>query len=109
MSLNSLSKQPAFILKPPPIVPGIHDKNSRPPISLSRANSDNFLSLQALPATIIPFGNNEILEKFLPNLTTIPLKILSLIRVFEPAPKVKIFSFVPNFFKNILNLRTFLV
>ena len=30
-SLNSLSKHQEFIFNPPPIVPGIQDKNSNPP------------------------------------------------------------------------------
>ena len=68
ISLNSLLKHPAFIFSPPPTVPGIHAKNSKLPTSFSNAKSDNFLSRQALPATITPFGNIEILEKFLPNL-----------------------------------------
>jgi hypothetical protein len=49
----------------------------------------------------VPFGSKEIFEKFFPNLITIPSKVLSLIRVFEPAPRIKIFSLSPNFFKNI--------
>ena len=68
-------------------MPGIHAKNSKPPIPLNKANSDSFLSVQALPATTMSLGNKEILEKFFPNLTTIPSKVLSLTRVFEPAPK----------------------
>ena len=83
------------------MVPGIHDKNSNPLILFSKANSDNFLSVQALPATIISFGNNEILENFFANLITIPSKILSEIKVFEPAPRINILSFLPNFFKNV--------
>tara|TARA_B110000114_G_scaffold27437_1_gene27511 strand:- start:595 stop:786 length:192 start_codon:yes stop_codon:yes gene_type:complete len=63
-----LLKHPAFIFKPPPIVPGIHAKNSRPPTPFIIAKSDNFLSRQALPATITPLGNIDILEKFFPNL-----------------------------------------
>ena len=97
ISLNSLLKQPAFILRPPPTVPGMHAKNSKPPSPFSIANSDNFLSVQALPATIISFGNNEIFEKFFPNFITMPSKVLSLIKVLEPAPKIKIFSFLLNF------------
>ena len=72
MSLNSLLKQPAFILKPPPTVPGIQAKNSKPPTSFSIAKSDNFLSEQALPAIIVLLGSIEILAKFLPNLITTP-------------------------------------
>ena len=72
MSLNSFPKQPAFIFIPPPTVPGIHDKNSNPPMLCSHANSDNFLSFVALPATIVVSERSEILEKFFPNLITIP-------------------------------------
>ena len=43
----------------------MHDKNSIPPISFSRANSDNFLSLHALPATIISLGNNDKFANFI--------------------------------------------
>ena len=88
ISLNSLLKHPAFILRPPPIVPGIHAKNSKFPNSFSKANSDNFLSRQALPATITLLGNIEILEKFFPNLITTPSNVLSLISVFDPAPRI---------------------
>ena len=100
ISLNSLLKHPAFIFSPPPTVPGMHAKNSKPPTSFSKAKSDNLLSRQALPATIIPLGNIDILEKFFPNLMTTPSNVLSLISIFDPAPKVKIFSLFPNLFKN---------
>ena len=53
MSLNSLLKHPEFILNPPPTVPGIQDKNSKPPILFSKANSDNCLSEIPLPATTV--------------------------------------------------------
>ena len=92
ISLNSLLKQPAFILIPPPIVPGIHDKNSKPPKLFSIANSDNDLSVTALPAIIISSFNNEILLKLLVSLMTTPLNCLSVINVFEPAPNTNIFS-----------------
>ena len=49
---------------PPPIVPGIHDKNSNPPKLFSAANSDNDLSKAPLPAIIVFSFNSEILEKF---------------------------------------------
>ena len=88
ISLNSLLKHPAFILKPPPTVPGMQAKNSRPPIPLTKANSDNFLSVEALPATIMLSCNKEMLEKLFPNLTTIPSNVLSLTRVFDPAPNI---------------------
>ena len=64
ISLNSLSKQPAFILIPPPTVPGIHERNSKPPRLFSIANSDNDLSITALPATMISSECKEILLKF---------------------------------------------
>ena len=92
MSLNSLSKQPAFILIPPPTVPGIQDKNSKPPKLFSIAKSDNDLSVTALPAIIISLFNKEILLKLFDSLITTPLKCLSVINVFEPAPSTNIFS-----------------
>ena len=57
---------------PPPTVPGIHDKNSKPPKPLKMANSDNDLSLTALPAIIISSDNKEILLKLFNNLITTP-------------------------------------
>ena len=72
ISLNSLPKHPAFILMPPPTVPGIHDKNSKPPKPLLMANSDSDLSLTALPAIIISSDNKEILLKLFNNLITTP-------------------------------------
>ena len=92
MSLNSLPKQPEFIDIPPPTVPGIHDKNSKPPKLFSIANSDNDLSVTALPAIIISSFSNEILLKLLESFITTPLNCLSEINVFEPAPNTNIFS-----------------
>ena len=92
MSLNSLSKQPAFIFIPPPMVPGIHDKNSKPPKLFSIANVDSDLSVTALPAMIISSFNKEILLKLLASLMTTPLYCLSVINVLEPAPNINIFS-----------------
>ena len=65
MSLNSTPKQPEFILIPPPILPGIQDKNSKPPTEFSDANSATFLSKVALPAIIVLFRKKEIFEKIL--------------------------------------------
>ena len=48
-------------------MPGIHERNSRPPILFSIAKSDNNLSKTPLPATIVFSFNREILEKFLLN------------------------------------------
>ena len=103
MSLNSFLKQPAFILIPPPIVPGIHDKNSKPLKLLLIAKSDNDLSRTALPAIIIFSPSKEILLKFFPNLITTPSNWLSLIKVFDPAPRTNIFSLFSNFFKKLTN------
>ena len=66
----------------------------------SIAKSASFLSVVALPATITLLGNNDILEKFFPNLIIIPSNFLSLKRIFEPAPRTKIFSFFPKFLRN---------
>ena len=85
-------KQPAFILIPPPIVPGIQDKNSNPAILFSAANVDKDLSRAALPAIIISSPSKEIFLKFLPSLIIIPSNILSVIRVLEPAPNINILS-----------------
>ena len=103
ISLNSFPKQPAFILIPPPTVPGIQDKNSKPLKLLLIANSDKFLSNAALPAIIISSPKSEILLKFLLNLITMPSNILSVIRVLEPAPKIKIFFLLSIFFRKFTN------
>ena len=99
--MNSFPKHPELILNPPPIVPGIHDKNSKPPMLFSIAKFDKFLSDTALPATIILFCNNEIFEKFLPSFTTKPSNLLSVIRIFDPAPKTKIFSLFPKVLRKV--------
>jgi hypothetical protein len=87
----------------------MHAKNSNPPIPLFSAKSESFLSRQALPAIMTSFGNIEILEKIFPSLITTPLNFSSLIRVFEPAPKICIFSFSPNFLKTKLSQVNYLV
>ena len=92
ISLNSFPKQPAFILIPPPTVPGIQDKNSNPLNSFLRAKSDKLLSKTALPAIIISSPSKDMLLKFLFNLITTPSKKSSEIRIFEPAPKINSFS-----------------
>ena len=70
---------------PPPMVPGIQDRNSNPVIKFSRANFDTFLSKAAEPAIILLFSNIDKCEKDFPNLIITPLKPPSLIKVFEPA------------------------
>ena len=103
ISLNSFPKQPAFILIPPPMVPGIPDKNSNPLKLLFVAKSDKALSKTALPAIIIFSPSKEILLKFLLSLITTPSYKLSFIKVFEPAPRINIFSLLSNFFKKFTN------
>ena len=61
-SLNSWPKHPEFILIPPPILPGIQYKYSKPPILFSAANSATLLSSEALPAIKVLFGNIETFE-----------------------------------------------
>ena len=100
--MNSLPKHPAFIFIPPPIVPGMHDKNSKPLKLFSDAKSDNDLSKTALPAIIISSSSNERLLKFLPNLMTTPSNIPSEIKVLEPAPRIKILSLLSNFLRNLI-------
>ena len=87
ISLNSELKQPEFILIPPPTVPGIQDKNSKPPILLFIAYSDNCLSVVPLPAIIVLLSKREILEKLLPNLIKTPSNNPSVNKTFDPAPK----------------------
>ncbi len=77
---------------PPPIVPGIQERNSKPPKLFSIANSDKDLSVTALPATIISSECREILLKFLVSFITTPSNLLSDISVLEPAPNINIFS-----------------
>ena len=57
-----------------------------------KAKLDKLLSSTALPAIIISSLCNVILLKFLPNLMTTPSNKLSVIKIFEPAPSIKILS-----------------
>ena len=100
ISLNSLPKQPAFILIPPPIVPGIQDKNSNPLKLFCIAKLDNCLSKTELPAIIMSSFKRDKLLKFLDNFITTPSNRLSLIKVFEPAPSINIFFIILIFLKN---------
>ena len=56
----------------------------------------------ALPAIMVLFGNIEMFEKFFPNLRTTPSKPWSFTKIFEPTPKIKIFSFFPKFLKKLI-------
>ena len=85
------------------MVPGIQDKNSKPVRSFFIAKSERDLSKTALPAIIVFSPNREILLKFLLNFITTPSNNSSFINVFEPAPSIKIFSFLFNFFKKFTN------
>ena len=75
---------------PPPIEPGIHDKNSNPVNEFSNAKSAILLSNVAAPASIILEDSKFKYEKWGLNFTVIPLTPPSLIKVFEPAPKIVI-------------------
>ena len=57
-----------------------------------------------LPAIIMSSLCKEILLKFLLSLITAPSNKLSLIRVFDPAPKINIFSLLSNFLRKYINL-----
>ena len=80
---------------PPPIDPGIHDKNSKPLKLFSHAKFDTFLSKIEQPAITTLFFVSDILLKFLPNLIKIRFWTLSDINKFEPAPIINklLFSF----------------
>ena len=87
---------------PPPTVPGIHDKNSKPLRLLLIAKSDKILSETALPAIITSSPKRDMLLKDFPSFTTTPSNNLSEINVFEPAPKINIFSLSSIFFKKFI-------
>ena len=72
----------------------MQDKNSNPVREFCLAKSESFLSRVAAPASIILFFNNLRYEKFGLNLIIIPSTPPSLMRVFDPAPKILIFFFV---------------
>ena len=63
-----MPKHPEFIRIPPPIDPGIHDKNSNPLKLCSHAKFDTFLSKIEQPAITTLFFDSDILR----------LKLLSL-------------------------------
>ena len=94
---------------PPPTVPGIPDKNSKPLRLLLIAKSDKVLSETALPAIIRSSPKRDMLLKDFPSFITTPSNNLSEIKVFEPAPKINIFSLSSIFLKNLLNLLNFLL
>ena len=71
----------------------MHVKNSNPLKLLFNAKSDIDLSRTALPAIIISSPSRETLLKFLLNFITTPSNKLSLIKVFEPAPRINIFLY----------------
>ena len=65
------------------------------------AKSATFLSSVAAPTSIVSFSNNLKSENLEPNLITTPLTPVSLIKVFEPAPKIFI-SFI-SFLISLIN------
>ena len=84
----------------PPIVPGIHDKNSNPDNEFSKAKLERLLSKAEAPAIIVSELNNDKCEKAFPSLITIPSNPPSLIKVFEPAPKTLMLEISFFSFKN---------
>ena len=93
----------------PPIEPGIQERNSRPPNSASLAKFATFRSRVAAPTFKIFLLSSSILEKFELNLITAPLTPLSLISVFEPAPRIVTLNlFFLHSFKNSFNWSLFL-
>ena len=84
---------------PPPIVPGMQDKNSNPDIEFSKAKFETFLSKAEDPAISVVSSKSDIWENVFPNLIIIPSKPSSLIKVFEPAPNIFILSNPLIFFK----------
>ena len=83
-------------------MPGIQDKNSKPAKLFSNANSDNALSLTILPAIIISSDRTDKLLKLFASLITTPSYLSSVINVFDPPPKTKIFSLLSIIFKNLI-------
>ena len=72
---------------PPPIDPGMQDKNSNPVKVFCVAKFAIFLSRVAAPTSKISLSINDIFEKLDPNLIVTPSNPPSLIKVFDPAPK----------------------
>ena len=69
-------------------MPGIQDKNSNPESEFWSAKFDTCLSNAEAPAMILLLSNKDIWEKDFPSLIIIPSKPPSLIRVFDPMPKI---------------------
>ena len=72
---------------PPPIVPGIQDKNSKPDIEFLSANLETCLSKAEEPAIKVFSFSKDKREKDCPSLIIIPSNPPSLIKVLEPTPK----------------------
>ena len=86
-SLNSPPLAPAFMRNPPPIVPGMPIKNSKPAISLLAAKRATSASLAPAPAMIL-FGLSKVICVNKPfSFMVIPLMPPSLTSVLEPAPR----------------------
>ena len=58
------------------------------------AKSETFLSKVAAPTSILFFSNNFMYENFEPSFITGPLTPESLIKVFEPAPRMLILQLI---------------
>ena len=79
----------------------MQDKNSNPLKLFSAAKLDRLLSKTPLPEIITSSLNKDILLKFLLSFITTPSKILSEIKVFDPAPMIKIFSLLSSNLRNL--------
>ena len=66
-------------------MPGIQDKNSKPPKLFSIAKSDNDLSVTELPAIIISSLSNDMLLKLFANLITTDDRYSEVARAAEKA------------------------
>src|SRR3954447_23194067 len=87
MSLNSPPYAPALVWNPPPIVPGMPDRNSRPATPAPAAVSATFRSSAPAPASTSS-GVALISAKLRPSRTTTPAIPPSRTSRFEPTPIV---------------------
>ena len=71
----------------------MQERNSRLPIPLSFAKFATLRSSVAAPISRVSLSISFILEKLDPSFITTPFIPLSLIRVFEPAPRIVILMF----------------
>ena len=92
ISLSSEPKQPAFIIIPPPKLPGMPDKNSIPPIPSSRHFSE--ITLSEIPEPTLSFVSL---------IDSMPPKDCGIIidRPGNPPSRIRVFDNFPKIFKLI--------